>query len=184
MIVLSFLINCYAQKDLGYCRVGFSLLVGGAKTGDDLTVLPAITIAPGFRLIKAKDFSLTTDFPISLGISSKNENYHFGIDAPALLNLNFGFGSSKNSGSRFGISLGAGVGYHYSYNEYYDPYNNEDYDQLSVAGYIFQTGFYLRDKHTGKGLSGGGIKFSYMTNSNSAPIEKKVFGISLIATDL
>ncbi|HET9745327.1 MAG TPA: hypothetical protein VFP97_06435 [Chitinophagaceae bacterium] len=184
IIFLFSMLNGFAQKDFAYCKAGLSLLLGEAQTSDDLTVLPALTIAPGFRIIKTKEFSLTTDFPISLGVSNKNEDFRFGVDAPALLNLNFGFTSSKQSTANLGISFGAGIGYHYCYNEYYNPYNNEEYDELSVAGYVFQTGIFFRDKFGGKGLSGGGIKISFMTNSKSAPVQKKVFGISLLATEI
>lgn len=184
IIFLFAILNGFSQKDFAYCKGGLSLLLGEAQTSDDLTVLPALTIAPGFRIIKAKEFSLTTDFPISLGVSNKNEDFRFGIDAPALLNLNFGFSSSKRSTVNFGISFGAGIGYHYCYNEYYNPYNNEEYDELSIAGYVFQTGLFFRGKHAGKGSGGGGIKMSFMTNSKSAAVQKKVFGISLLATEL
>ena len=184
IIFLGAILNVYPQKDFGYCKAGLSLLVGGTETSDDLTVLPAITIAPGIRIIKAKEFSLTTDFPISLGASNKNDDLRFGIDAPAMLNLNFGFSSSKRSTAKIGVSFGAGVGYHYCYNEYYNPFNNEEYDELSLAGYVFQTALFFRGKYAGKGLSGGGIKISVMTNLKSAAVQKKVFGISLLAADL
>jgi hypothetical protein len=174
----------FCQKDFAYCKGGLSLLIGGAKTSDDLTLLPALTIAPGFRIVKAKEFSITTDFPVSVGASNDDADFYFGIDAPATLNLNFGFGSSKRSTAKFGMSLGAGVGYHYSYNEFNDPYDDGEYDQLSVGGYVFQTGFFFRGKNSKKSLGGAGIRFSYMMNSNSAAVKKRIVGISLLATSL
>ena len=148
-IILLIAYNSFSQKDFGYCKGGLSLLVGGAKTSDELTLLPALTLAPGIRIIKTKEFSITTDFPISVGVSNDDNDFFFGIDAPATLNLNFGFGSSKRSTSKFGLSLGAGVGYHYSYNEYNDPSDNGEYDQLSVGGYVFQTGLFFSWKKPG-----------------------------------
>lgn len=183
-IILLMVHHSFCQKDFGYCKGGLSLLIGGAKTSQDATVLPALTLAPGFRIIKAKEFSITTDFPISVGVSNDDDDFYFGIDAPATLNLNFGFGSSRRSTSKFGISFGAGVGYHYSYNEYNDPYDNDEYDQLSLGGYIFQTGLFFRGKNSDKSLGGGGIRFSYMMNSNAATIKKRIVGISLLATSL
>lgn len=183
IIVVFTAMTAYAQKDFAFCKAGVSLFVGGAKTTDDATLLPSLTIAPGFRIIKAKEFSISTDFPVSMGVSSEDEDFYFGIDAPATLNLNFGFGSSKRSTSKFGFTLGAGVGYHYSYNENNDPYDNSESDQVSLGGYVFHTGLFFRGKNSGSG-PGGGIRLSYMKNSNSASVRQNIIGISLLATNL
>lgn len=177
-------LNVSAQKGFFYLNGGLSLFLAGAETSENLTVLPSITIGPGFRLLNTKEFSISADFPVSIGASGDIDDSYFGINAPAILNLNFGYGASLKSTSKFGISLGAGVGYHYSYNEYYDPFYSDEYDDLSLASYVFQSGFFFRDKHPEKGISGGGLRFFYMTNFNQSPIRKNVIGIGLLVKDL
>src|SRR5690349_17750157 len=112
-----------AQKDSStfksfYTKGGLSLILAGAKTSDDLTILPAITIAPGWRIVKSKEFSISLEAPVSLGLSSNDNHFFIGVEAPATINLNFGSGASDRSASNIGWSIGIGKGFHYSFNEY------------------------------------------------------------------
>lgn len=174
----------FTQKNRGYMKGGFSLIIGSAATSDDVTFLPALTLSPGFRLLRTKEFSISIDLPFSAGISSNDDNMFFGIDAPATLNLNFGCGASPNSGSGFGVSLGTGAAYHYSNNSYFDNYYNERYNEVSVAGILYQTIFSFANKKK-KGIDGGwGLRVYYLSNFKPDPMRKNVAGIGILSPPL
>ena len=72
-----------AQKDssylkAGYVKGGISLILGAAQTSDNFTFVPAITIAPGWRFVKTREFALSLEAPISVGVSFNNNNVSFG----------------------------------------------------------------------------------------------------------
>jgi hypothetical protein len=167
-----------AQKKPGYVKGGLSFFVGGTKTSDELTFFPAITIGPGFRLINTKEFSVSTELPISAGVCYNDNTFYFGIDVPASVNLNFGYGASDRSKAKFGWSAGVGKGYHYSYNEFYFDYDGDENSKLSLWGTLIQTSFFFRSKNSSDG--GGSIRFYYLSNFSSVPVRKAVLGISLL----
>ncbi len=167
-----------AQKGTTYLKGGLSLLLGGAETSDELTVLPSFTIAPGFLLVNSKEFSLSTELPVSFGASFEDNGTYFGINIPATMNLNFGYGSSAKSTSKFGIGFGAGKGYHYSYNYFFTDYDNTEYSSLSLWGTVFNTTLSFCSKKKSNGVS---VRFMYMSNFDQQTIRKNVFGISLLA---
>ena len=174
ILIISF--QVLAQKDsadnkAGYTYGGISLIVGGAKTSDDLTFVPALTVAPGWRFIRTKEFSLSLEAPISAGFCLSGDNFFFGIELPATVNLNLGRGASDRSTSPIGWSVGIGKGYHFSYNEYSFEYEEDRNDKLSIWGTLVQTSFQFRDTR---------IRLHWLSNFSNQPVRKDVIGIGLL----
>ena len=150
------------------------MIVGTNREMKSTTILPALAIAPGLRPFSAKEFSVTTEFPVSGGFLPVEEVGFLGVDLQAALNLNFGYGSSLKSAAGFGISLGGGIGYHYSFNDHND-------NEVSVKGYVFQTTFCFRNRKPNKDPFGAGIRIFYMSDFAVATIRKSSMGISWLA---
>ncbi len=187
LLALTFLagFQLSAQKDSsgrkgGYVKGGLSFIIAGAKSSDNLTFFPALTISPGWRFVQTKEFSLSLEAPISAGISINDDNVNLGIELPASVNINFGHGASYHSTAGFGWSIGIGKAYHFSYNEYV-RYDDIERDKLSLWGTLLQTSFYFGSKKRGSGGGGGCIRFHWISNFSTNPVRKDVIGIGLMA---
>ena len=167
------------KKNAGYTKGGLSFILGGAKTSNNLTFVPAITLAPGLRIINGKEVSVSVEAPLSLGASlDEDDDFFLGFELPVAVNLNFGYGASKRSGSRIGWSAGIGKAYHFSYNEFFTGFDNEPTDELSLWGTLLQTSFFFRNKNRDGGC---GFRLYWISNFSSQPVRKDVVGISLLA---
>lgn len=169
--------NNKPKNDAGYVKGGISLILGGARTSETLTVFPALTVAPGWRFLKAKQFSLSLESPISLGVCFNENKLFFGFELPATVNMNFGYGASSSSSAGFGWSIGVGKSYHFSYNEYTFYYDDEVNDLLSLWGTVIQTTFYFSNKTRSDGF---GIRIHWTSNFSEKPVRKDAFGIGII----
>jgi hypothetical protein len=169
--------DLHAQKDSSginpfYLKGGISFILGGTKTSDNVTFVPAVTVAPGWRFVKSREFALSLEAPISAGVSFNNNNVSLGVELPVTVNLNVGLAASADSKGRFGWSLGIGKGYHYSYNEYSFDYDDDENDELSLWGTVIQTAFHFR---------GGCVRFHWISNFSDQPVRKDAIGIGLLA---
>ena len=184
LVILLTASSLSAQQDsvdrgAGYVKGGISFILGGTKTSDQLTSIPALTIAPGWRFVRTREFSLSLEAPISLGLSINDNHVFFGVELPATVNMNLGFASSNKSKAGIGWSLGVGKGYHYSYNEYYFGYDDDENDFLSLWGTVIQTAFYFRNRK--RGGDGCSIRFHWISNFSDKPVRKDAIGVGLLA---
>lgn len=173
IIALSFAINSYSQSQYKtfYARGGLSLFLAGSKKDNSPVVaLPSLTLAPGLNFIKGKDFGLSLTAPVSLGFS-KNSDYYFGLDLPAMLEMHFGSATGNQDTKSLGLMIGSGIAYNYTYNNYDDNYTGT---YISFTSYRFHSGISF-----GKSADGGRVMavFSYGFGIRSS--SKKLFGIGL-----
>jgi hypothetical protein len=63
-LVMIVSVKLMQAQDRAFISGGVSLFIGGDKVGDNLTVLPAITIMPGIKFVEAKEFGFLVAAPL------------------------------------------------------------------------------------------------------------------------
>jgi hypothetical protein len=124
------------KNQLGYLRLGLSFLVPFNQQSNPV-IFPAITVAPGIRIMQTKDFILSLSVPLSV-MGTFKYDYLLGIDLPFMLDFNLGAAAGNDQKSTVGFILGAG----YAYIDAVNNYNGEEgvYKRADFWGCRFQFG--------------------------------------------